>query len=155
MGNLSDYIEEYIKKLIAKSNSGTVDIQRNDLAGVFDCVPSQINYVLSTRFTVERGYVVESRRGGGGYVRIIKVTLRDQEEDLIKMLNENLGDTISVQGALGFIQNLYENNIITLREARMMTAVMNNNISIIPVDRDKTRMSLLKSMLIAIISSDR
>lgn len=153
MGNLSDYIEEYIKKLIANSNSGKIDIQRNDLAGVFDCVPSQINYVLSTRFTIERGYIVESRRGGGGFVRIIKVTLRDEEEDLVKMLNQSLGDTITAQGAVGFIQNLYENDIITLREARMMSAITNNNIlSSIHEEKDRLRMSLLKSMLIAIIS---
>lgn len=66
MGNLADRIEEYLKQILEKTTEGYIVLQRSELAGEFECVPSQINYVLDTRFTVERGYLVESRRGGGG-----------------------------------------------------------------------------------------
>ena len=69
--NTSDSIEEYIKELLGQS--GTAEIQRSNLADAFQVVPSQINYVIKTRFTESRGYIVESKRGGGGYIRIVKI----------------------------------------------------------------------------------
>ena len=72
MRNVSDIIEQYLKHILQESPEGAVEIQRNDLADQFQCVPSQINYVISTRFTLEKGYFVESKRGGGGYIRIQK-----------------------------------------------------------------------------------
>ena len=80
MGTLADEIERYIKKILEASHDGIVELQRNELALQFSCVPSQINYVLSTRFTTEQGYIVESRRGGGGYVRIVKAYVADDSE---------------------------------------------------------------------------
>ena len=73
MRNISDIIEKYLKQVIDLSNNNAIEIKRNEVADRFDCVPSQINYVINTRFTLERGFVVESKRGGGGYIRIIKV----------------------------------------------------------------------------------
>ena len=73
MPNLADYIEDHIKKLLSLSKSNCIELQRKELALKFNCVPSQINYVLATRFTPSRGYLVESRRGGGGYVRIVRL----------------------------------------------------------------------------------
>src|SRR5665648_399686 len=75
MGNLADRIEVYLKHILEQTSEGYIMLQRSELAGEFSCVPSQINYVLDTRFTVERGYLVESRRGGGGYLRIIRLGL--------------------------------------------------------------------------------
>ena len=75
MRNVSDIIEQYLKSMLLESPQGLVEIQRNDLADRFSCVPSQINYVISTRFTLEKGYVVESKRGGGGYIRIQRIQL--------------------------------------------------------------------------------
>lgn len=156
MANLSDYIEQYINKLIAQSNSGAIEIQRNELAGTFDCVPSQINYVLSTRFNVQSGYVVESRRGGGGFVRIIKLTFGDDQEDLINIINERVGNEISPGGVRCLVQNLYECEVITLRELRMIIAITDNYIpeNDLP-NRNKLRASVLKSMLIAVLRSDK
>lgn len=73
MPRLSNIIEEFIKELLEETEDGIVEIQRNELADYFDCAPSQINYVLTTRFTPYMGYYVESRRGGGGYIKIVKV----------------------------------------------------------------------------------
>ncbi len=72
MRNISDIIEQYLKQVIDLSNNNVIEIKRNEIADRFECVPSQINYVINTRFTLERGFVVESKRGGGGYIRIIK-----------------------------------------------------------------------------------
>ena len=83
MSNLSDIIESFIKELMDANNNDAIEIQRNILAQQFDCSPSQINYVLTTRFSNDRGYVVESRRGGGGYIRIFKV--RSSMEDELKL----------------------------------------------------------------------
>ena len=77
MRNISDIIEQYLKQVIDLSNNNVIEIKRNEIADRFECVPSQINYVINTRFTLERGFVVESKRGGGGYIRIIKVKLHD------------------------------------------------------------------------------
>lgn len=75
MRNVSEVIEQYLKQILQQSPGGVIEIQRNDLADQFNCVPSQINYVISTRFTLEKGYIVESKRGGGGYIRIQKIKL--------------------------------------------------------------------------------
>ncbi|HOK71062.1 MAG TPA: CtsR family transcriptional regulator, partial [Bacillota bacterium] len=90
MGSLSDYIESYLKLLLDTGPHGFVEVQRRELAERFRCAPSQINYVLSTRFTVERGYVVETRRGGGGYIRIFKLD-DEPETSGIQMVYESVG----------------------------------------------------------------
>ncbi len=80
MRNISDIIEQYLKAVLTQSDQDLIEIKRSELAKRFDCVPSQINYVIGTRFTVEKGYIVESKRGGGGYIRIIKVKPADHAE---------------------------------------------------------------------------
>ncbi|MGB8953848.1 MAG: CtsR family transcriptional regulator, partial [Tumebacillaceae bacterium] len=89
-GNISDIIEQHLKQILTKSNEGMVEIKRSELADTFNCVPSQINYVISTRFTVEKGYVVESKRGGGGYIRITKVGL-DRNKSLHRAILDIIG----------------------------------------------------------------
>ena len=99
MSNLSDIIESFIKELLDANNNDVIEIQRNILAQQFDCSPSQINYVLTTRFTNDRGYVVESRRGGGGYIRIFRVR-SSMEDELKRILNETIGDSITLNKSI-------------------------------------------------------
>src|SRR5690554_4956831 len=110
MSTLADEIERYIKRILEASKDGSVDIQRNELALKFSCVPSQINYVLSTRFTTEQGYIVESRRGGGGYVRVIKSYYVDDSE-LCQLIKQLQGKMINQYAAEGLVQRLVEEEI--------------------------------------------
>ena len=145
---LSNIIEEFLKELIEEEN-GHVEIKRNELAGKFNCVPSQINYVISTRFSPERGYKVESRRGGGGYIRITQVGY-DEEGYVIKLIRL-IGDCISFQGAEALIKNLYENNLIDKFAANLvLTAVSDNSLIIGQPQRDMVRAKIMKNILLKI-----
>lgn len=125
MSNLASSIELYIKRLLDASPNATICLQRKELAEHFACVPSQINYVLSTRFTPERGYLVESRRGGGGYLRIRRLDLkRDKVFQLLEMLQGLAGEGLSLQKATGFVHRLVETRLVTRREGLLMVAVI-------------------------------
>ena len=104
MAALSDSIERFIKELMAEDTR--VELKRNELAQYFGCANSQINYVLATRFSVDRGYLVESRRGGSGYVRVIRISSRDV--DLLSALMERIGEAIDEDAARALIARLYE-----------------------------------------------
>ena len=119
--NMSDLIESYLKNVLHKNE--TVEIRRSEIADQFNCVPSQINYVINTRFTIQQGYVVESKRGGGGYIRIMKVNLVD-EMDVLNALGELVPEELSALEGNHLLQNLYENKLITKREAQMMSLMM-------------------------------
>ncbi|HBV98260.1 MAG: transcriptional regulator [Peptococcaceae bacterium BICA1-7] len=151
MSNISDLIEKYLRDLILSSNRGQVDIQRNMLAEKFDCVPSQINYVLTTRFTVERGFVVESRRGGGGFVRIIKLPF-DEKVDTVSFLCDLIGRDVSQQAADGVVSRLLEEGILSERESAIMKAAVGRDVLRIALPaRDQLRALILKSMIISIL----
>src|SRR6056297_3389928 len=126
MSSLSDQIERYLRRQINKYK-GRVKIKRNQLAENFDCAPSQINYVLDTRFTVEKGYIVESQRGGGGYVRIIRVKIDSENGTFKKIINKTNGP-ISQRQALGIIERLFENNLIANKEKEIMGAAMDRRV---------------------------
>lgn len=119
--NMSDLIESYLKNVLHKNE--TVEIRRSEIADQFNCVPSQINYVINTRFTIQQGYVVESKRGGGGYIRIMKVNLVD-EMDILNALGDLVPEELSAREGNHLLQNLYENKLITKREAQMMSLMM-------------------------------
>ena len=119
--NMSDLIESYLKNVLHKNE--TVEIRRSEIADQFNCVPSQINYVINTRFTIQQGYVVESKRGGGGYIRIMKVNLVD-EMDILNELGNLIPEELSAREGNHLLQNLYENELITKREAQMMSLMM-------------------------------
>ena len=119
--NMSDLIESYLKNVLHKNE--TVEIRRSEIADQFNCVPSQINYVINTRFTIQQGYVVESKRGGGGYIRIMKVNLVD-EMDILNALSDLVPEELSAREGNHLLQNLYENKLITKREAQMMSLMM-------------------------------
>lgn len=151
MARLSDIIESFIKEMLEDAEESVLEIQRNELANEFKCAPSQINYVLTTRFTVDRGYYIESRRGGGGCIRIRKVDIN--KNDYIKnVIWNNIGDEVTQQEAEDYIEVFRERNIITDREAIIMRAAVNDKTIPLSVDlRDRLRAHILKTLLITII----
>lgn len=145
---LSDVIEEWIKNIL--ENEEYVDLQRNELANQFNCVPSQINYVISTRFNTDNGYYVESRRGGGGYIRIKKVDL-SKSEYIMHIVN-SIGDNISSNEAHILITNLYNNECLTENELKLINVATNDKVLQLDLDnKDKLRARILKNMLINLI----
>lgn len=151
MAILSDIIEEFIKKLIDDTD-GVIEIQRNELADYFNCVPSQINYVIDTRFTTEKGYYVESRRGGGGHIKIRRINFSGPSSYLMHIVN-SLGDSITQQTAEIFIANLTDYNIISRRDALLMKAAVSDKVlgNITKTSREKVRAAILKNMLVSLI----
>lgn len=152
MRNISELIEQYLKRILQQSQSGVVEIQRNDLADEFQCVPSQINYVISTRFTLEKGYIVESKRGGGGYIRIQKVELSARGE-ILNHIFQTIGDEIDQTAAEGLIYQLEDGEQLTPREANLIRAAVSRDVLLLKLPlRDEIRAKLLKAMLIALLS---
>lgn len=132
------------------SEDDLVVIKRSEVADKFQCVPSQINYVINTRFTIERGYIVESKRGGGGYIRIMKVQSHDLA-DLIDHLLSLFQNRISQASAEDVIYRLVQEEIITKREARIMLSVMDRSVLYIDLPyRDELRSRMLKAMLMTL-----
>ena len=152
MRNISDLIEHYLKQILQGSSEGAVEIQRSDLAEKFSCVPSQINYVISTRFTLEKGYYVESKRGGGGYIRIQRVDLPSLEA-VQRHIHETVGDRIDQTTAEGLIYQLEEANFLTEREARLIRTAVSRDVLALKLPlRDEIRAKLLRSVLIALLA---
>lgn len=147
---MSDLIAGFINKALSEAD-GCAELQRSELANRFKCVPSQINYVISTRFSPEHGYIVESRRGGGGFIRITRVSM--QSEQLIMHTINAVGDEIDLNSAAAMTANLQQGGVIDKNEAQLiMAAVGNNALKPVPVlERDTVRASILKHMLINII----
>ena len=154
MSNLSNIIEKYLNKLIEHSSGQLVEIQRNELAEKFNCAPSQINYVLTTRFTIERGYMIESRRGGGGFVRIVKVPLSTGELDLVIEVVSLVGDSISERDSSAILARLVEEEIVTRREAAIIGAALSRSVLRIGLPaRDQLRANILKAVLITVLKN--
>lgn len=147
MRNISDIIEQYLKQVIDLSDNNVIEIKRNEIADRFECVPSQINYVINTRFTIERGFVVESKRGGGGYIRIIKVKLHD-DIDMIDQMLHMIDHSVAQGNAESMIIRLIEEGIITNREAKLMLSVLDRSVLSMDVpSRDELRARILCAML--------
>ena len=150
MNSLSWEIEQYIKGQMEQAHSDVLEIQRSMLSQLFNCVPSQINYVLSTRFTPAQGYLVESRRGGGGFVRIVCRLLLG-EEDLKQVLTETIGEEISQNEAEGLLESLLSQGYLEDRESLILKTMLKDRV--IGGDkksRDTLRANLLKHALSAI-----
>ena len=144
---ISDLIAGFIDEMLSEEN-GIAELQRSEIANRFNCVPSQINYVISTRFSPERGYIVESRRGGGGYIRIQRVRV-DPKQLTMHTVNA-IGDRLDASTAAALISNALQGGAINEDEARMMLAAM-SDAALRPADRvsrDIIRASILKQMLI-------
>ncbi len=145
---LSNIIEEFIKDMLEESRE--IELQRNELANRFNCVPSQINYVISTRFSPERGYSVESRRGGGGYIRITRTAPRDGNY-ILHAVNV-ISDTISASSAAALINDMYKLGIINQREAKIILAAINDNsIPVLPTQKGIVRAKILKNILVNLV----
>ncbi|ETA74317.1 CtsR family transcriptional regulator [Ligilactobacillus equi] len=138
--NISDIIERYLKEILNDANA--VEIKRSEVARRFDCVPSQINYVIKTRFTLPNGYLVESKRGGGGYIRIAKINLVDNTE-MFQTLLAYIGEQISTKQAWKIIQGLYDDQILSKREANLILATLDQK----TVADDGLRAQILKAIL--------
>lgn len=145
---MSDLITKEILKMLNESEENTAEIQRNEFASIIGCVPSQINYVLSSRFTPEQGYIIESRRGGGGFIRIKRVSFNSSSA-FMHIIN-SIGDRIDSMSTRIVIENCLEAGLISKEAARIMAAAVSNTVmqSVPPILRDNLRANILKQMLL-------
>lgn len=152
VARLSDLIEEFIKEMFIDKDEYELEIKRNELANYFRCAPSQINYVLTTRFTTDKGYIIESRRGGGGCIKIKKIEYKEYNS-LADVISEKIGNSITYSIALGIVNNLLESDIITEREAKIIKIAINDRTLVVSTDRrNNIRADILKSIIMSILS---
>lgn len=147
---MSDIIAGFIKEALQEAD-GCAELQRSALANRFKCVPSQINYVISTRFSPEHGYIVESRRGGNGFIRITRVTM--EPECLIMHTVNTVGDEIDLNSVHALTENLFKSGVIDKYLVKLIMAAVGNN-ALRPVsvqEREAVRASIYKQILINII----
>ena len=145
---MSDIIEEFIKSMF--NDHEYIEIKRNELAEHFNCVPSQINYVISTRFGPSQGYYVESRRGGGGSIKIKKINIT--KSNYLMHIITNIGDKISSNEVDVFISNFISYEIINEKEARLLKVATSDNVLNIPTElRDIVRANIFKNMLLNLV----
>lgn len=143
---LSDRIEAFITELLKEDSDEWLELRRNELASIFGCVPSQINYVISTRFSPEHGYIVESRRGGGGYLRIKQLQGTD---NLITDTIKSIGESVDEKTARAYISNLVRHNALTEHDASLISSGISD--SVLTADellRGVLRANILKAMLL-------
>lgn len=145
--NMSDIIESYLKEILETTNK--IEIRRSEMANLFNCVPSQINYVINTRFTVPKGYKVESKRGGGGYIRIFKINLLSSS-DYLQNLTEIVESKLSESEAKAVLEQLHGNHLITDREFRLLVSLFDAK-SLLPSEnvsalRSQMMLSLLERL---------
>ena len=153
---LSDSIEHFIKTMLSEEST-EVELKRNELAEYFGCAPSQINYVLATRFSPDHGYLTESRRGGGGYIRIVRV-VESGSQRLMYLINERIGDSLEEDECLRLISQLKEQRIVTADEATLMASAVSTRALSVPVPdalKNAMRAKMMKSMLMTIASRNR
>lgn len=146
MASISDIIEKFIKDLMEDSN--TVQIQRNELANLFDCAPSQINYVLTTRFSREKGYEVQSKKGGGGYVKINKV-IRVNQNQILHIIHTKIDKEITyIQGRM-VVNYLLDKNFINKRESKIILCAIDDKSLSSPIHglNDIVRAKILKNII--------
>ena len=146
----SDMIARFIQAELEEAN-GVLELQRSDLAQRFGCVPSQINYVMSTRFSPEHGYIVESRRGGGGYIRITRVQV-DRQTLLMHVIN-SVGDTLDLASARAILSNLVQSQAMDKAVGQtLLWALSDNSLRAVPkAQRDTLRASIFKQVLIHLV----
>ncbi len=147
---ISDLIACFISDMM-DSSDGTAELQRVELANKFGCVPSQINYVISTRFSPERGYIVESRRGGGGYIRIRRV---HTDPKLLLMHTVNaVGDEVDLRTAVALLSNALESGSLDSAAASLMEAAVSDSaLRAVPgANKNAVRAAILKQMLLKLM----
>ncbi|MBR3163668.1 MAG: CtsR family transcriptional regulator [Clostridia bacterium] len=148
---MSDIIEEFIKDLFT-DDSDYIEIGRNDLAEHFNCVPSQINYVIATRFKPSQGYYVESKRGGGGHIKIRKVDMT--KSSYLMHIIKNIDGGLTNQDVDILISDLLSYGIVSKKEAKLLKVATSDNILIIPNQyRDDLRANIFKNMLLNLVDN--
>ena len=152
MAGLTNRIEQFLLQLMEEEEEGVLEIGRNDVAQRFACAPSQINYVLTTRFTPYNGYYTESKRGGSGYIRIIRLE-RSSEDVVSEVLSEVVQDEITLDKARHILRSFRDRNWLTPRECQMMLLAMDDHaLSAVPLaERNEVRAGILKNMLIILL----
>ena len=147
---MSDLVARYINDILEEQD-GAAEIRRNELATTLGCVPSQINYVITSRFTPEQGYIVESRRGGGGYIRITRINAT--RSGAIMHIVNAIGQTLDKATAEVMLNNMLDRGVIDARAARMMAAAMGERAyaSVPQQHRDAVRAAVFKNMLLTLI----
>lgn len=145
---ISDLITAEILRILNESDENIAEIQRNEFANDIGCAPSQINYVLASRFTPEHGYIIESRRGGGGYIRIKRVIM--SHSSAIMHIINSIGESIDMMSARAVIENCLQSGLFDKQTAVLMYAAISNNVmrSLPVVLRDSVRAAILKEMLL-------
>ncbi|APH16306.1 firmicute transcriptional repressor [Clostridium sporogenes] len=151
MARLSDIIEDFIKEMFQENNESELQIKRNELANYFSCAPSQINYVLTTRFTEDKGYYIESKRGGGGCIIIRRIEFTNNK-NLKELIVDRIGNSITYDNAINIIDGLVEMAIITEREAIIMKIAINDRVfGNIDISKNMLRANILKNIIMVII----
>jgi len=149
MSKISDIIEEFILEQL--QDTEYINLSRNELANFFNCAPSQINYVLSTRFTIPRGFIIESHRGGGGYIKLTRVDI-DKSDYLGVLLSSILNDEIDYRTSLSIIDNLCELNIIEEQSAKIISYAISPKALAMPIKlENRQRANILKNIVINIL----
>lgn len=142
---MSDKIEAFINELLKDDKDEWLELKRNELASIFGCVPSQINYVISTRFNPDHGYIVESRRGGGGYLRIKQVK---HEDGIIMQTIKAVGESLDEKTAKSYLANLIRHNALDERTASIIfSGICDNSLTVNQPQKDKIRANIFKNML--------
>ncbi|MDD6847497.1 MAG: CtsR family transcriptional regulator [Oscillospiraceae bacterium] len=146
---MSDLVARHILEMLEEQD-GNAEIRRNELASALGCVPSQINYVITSRFTPEQGYIVESRRGGGGYIRITRVKM-DKSTAIMHIVN-SIGTTLDKATAEVMIKNMYNQSIIDMQTAKLLMSAMSERVFVdIPQNyRDVLRARIFKNMILTL-----
>ncbi|HJJ11705.1 MAG TPA: CtsR family transcriptional regulator [Clostridiaceae bacterium] len=145
---ISDLIEDFIKDMLKTEDE--LEIQRNELAEQFNCVPSQINYVISTRFKPSQGYYVESRRGGGGHITIKKINIT--QSNYLMHIITSIGDNLTSKEVDIFISNFLSDGIVTKKEAKLLKVATSDNVLNVPIEiKDMLRARIFKNMLINLV----
>lgn len=149
---LTDHIAKLIEEMLNEGD-GILELQRNEMAMRLGCVPSQISYVISSRFTPERGYIIESRRGGGGCIRIVRKQM-DSNEYLMHFFCA-VGDEIDEREAVAYLKNLFGNALISEREFMICASAMSGAAlaSLPPTVRDGVRADIFKQMLLSLMKN--
>lgn len=151
MAGLSNIIEKFIIEMIKNANNGAIEIQRNEMAQKFECAPSQINYVLSTRFTPYKGYYIESKRGGGGYIKIIKVKI-NEDKNISNLIINIIGNSITKNKAYDILESLFREKVINKRELDIIKAAISERVlKGNSVDTNTIRADILKNVFLVLI----
>jgi len=152
MAKKSEEIEEFLKEMLKQTENNMIEIQRNILARQFNCAPSQISYVLTTRFKDNKGYIVESRRGGGGSIKIYELKMRDDQQ-VDELISRSIGESITKFKAYDILDHLHSKKILTERESQIIKrSISDRALSLVPSEnKNPLRAKILKESLLAVV----